>query len=277
MTRHDKREAIDGLINSPIDRRAFGKRMATVGAATAGLGLLMNADSWAQSGGPTDIDILNFALNLEYLEAEFYTVATAGVRIADVGIGVTGVGNQGATVGGAVVALDERVKVVAQQITIDEQMHVRLLRTALGTAAIAKPAINLEALGLGFRNQNEFITLARAFEDVGVTAYGAAAPLIQNRGILGTAVQIGLTEAQHASVLRYFVYERGLSVPQLDGIDVPPMSMAGGRVFNVTGQGLTPTRTPAQVLRIVFAAPNGNARSGGFFPAGVNGSIDFAA
>ena len=271
----DKQKALESLVNNPLDRREFARRVMATGAAAAGLCALTGTEAWAQS--QSDVDIVNFALNLEYLEAEFYTVATSGRRIADLGIGVTGVGNQGATTGGGVVALEERVRVVAEQIALDEQAHVRVLRTALCSLAIAKPAIDLEALGIGFRNQNEFITLARAFEDVGVTAYAGAAPLIQNRAILGTAAQIALTEGQHAGVLRYFAYERGLQVPRLDGIDVPPQSMAGGRVFNVDSQGLSPTRTPAQVLRIVFAAPNGGARSGGFFPVGVNGPIDFAA
>ena len=124
----------------------------------------------------TDVDVLNFALNLEYLEAEFYYVATTG---------------------GARVALDDRSGTVASQITIDELQHVRFLRGALGSAAIAKPAINLEALGIGFRNQKEFLTLSRAFEDVGVSAYGGAVTAISSRAILQAAARIALTEAQH--------------------------------------------------------------------------------
>ena len=55
---------------------------------------------------------------------------------------------------------------VARDIANEEQMHVKLLRTALGSAAVAKPAIDLAALGIGFANVTEFLTLARAFEDV---------------------------------------------------------------------------------------------------------------
>ena len=272
---HDvKKQKLEELIDSSVSRRAFAQRVMTTGLATAGLGVFANADAWAQ-GGPSDVDILNFALNLEYLEAEFYTVATTGRRIRDIGIGVDGGGNLGATTGGGVVSLDERVSQVAQQVATDEQLHVQLLRTALGSAAIAKPAINLEALGIGFRNQAEFITLARAFEDVGVTAYGGAAPLITSKSILATAAQIALTEAQHASVFRYFVYERGLVVPMLDGIDVRPQSRPGdGRIFNVTSQGLTPVRTPSQVLMIVLASTSTGVRRGGFFPEGLNGPIN---
>ena len=273
MQRTNKKEALDGLVNNPLDRRAFAHRVMATGVAAAGLGVFMDTDAWAQ-GGPSDVDILNFALNLEYLEAEFYTVATTGRTIRDIGIGISGVGNLGATTGGGVVSLSERVREVAQQVATDEQMHVRFLRNALGNAAIAKPAINLEALGLGFRNETEFIILSRAFEDVGVTAYGGAAPLIQSAEILGAAARIALTEAQHAGVFRYFVFERGLVVPALDPLDVRPQSRPGdGRIFNVTTEGLTPVRTPSEVLRIVFANQNTGANRGGFFPEGVNGTI----
>lgn len=268
-----KTEAITGLINSPVNRREFAKRaVATgiwgaVGAATLGL----PSDVSAQS--ISDVDILNFALNLEYLEAEFYTVATTGRRIQDAGIGVSGVGTLGATVGGSVVAMDNRVMQVARDLANEEQMHVRLFRAALGSAAVAKPAINLAALGIGFGNMNEFLTLARAFEDVGVTAYNGAAPLISSKAILATAAAVALTEAQHAGILRYLVYDRGIAVPQLDNLDVPPLGSPNGRLHNVNNEGLSPARTPGQVLAIVYANRNPGARNGGFFPAGFNGTI----
>lgn len=272
--RQDKTEAIGALISNPVNRRDFAKRAITTGLwATVGAGVIGRSAGLSAQAAITDVDILNFALNLEYLEAEFYTVATTGRRIEDLGIGVTGVGTLGGTVGGSVVSLDNRAMQVARDIANEEQMHVRLLRTALGSAAIAKPAINLAALGIGFANVNEFLTLARAFEDVGVTAYGGAAPLISSRAILAAAAGIALTEAQHAGVLRYLVYDRGIAVPQLDNLDVPPLGSPNGRVFNVNNEGLSPARTPSQVLAIVYANRAAGARNGGFFPGGFNGTI----
>jgi hypothetical protein len=67
---------------------------------------------------------------------------------------------------------------------------------------IAKPAINLDALGIGFGSQEEFITFARAFEDVGVSAYGGAAPLISSKTYLGVAARILTAEALHTGHLR---------------------------------------------------------------------------
>jgi len=270
---YDKNEMIGELIANPVNRRDFARRAvktglwAAVGASVVGHGLPVSAQSI------TDVDILNFALNLEYLEAEFYTVATTGQRIQDLGIGVTGTGVLGGTVGGSQVSMDNRIMQLARDIANEEQMHVKLLRTALGSAAIAKPAINLAALGVGFSNVNEFLTLARAFEDVGVTAYGGAAPLISSRAVLAAAAGIALTEGQHAGALRYIVYDRGIAVPQLDTLDVPPLGSPNGRLFNVNNEGLSLSRTPSQVLAIVYANRNAGARNGGFFPGGFNGTI----
>lgn len=270
----DKSEAIGELIANPVNRRVFAKRAIATGLWTAvGAAVLGNQLPLSAQSSVTDVDILNFALNLEYLEAEFYTVATTGKRIEETGIGVSGVGTLGATVGGSAVSMDNRVMQVARDIANEEQMHVKLLRTALGTAAIAKPAINLAALGIGFGNVNEFLTLARAFEDVGVTAYNGAAPLISSRAYLAAAASIALTEGQHAGVLRYIVYDRGIAVPQLDNLDVPPLGSPNGRVFNVQNEGLSPSRTASQVLSIVYANKNAGASNGGFFPGGFNGTI----
>jgi hypothetical protein len=271
----EKTDAVNDIVTNPVSRREFGRRAVATGLwAAAGASAIGGAvaDVSAQAS-ITDIDILNFALNLEYLEAEFYTVATTGKRIEDAGIGVSGVGTLGGTVGGSAVSMDNRVMQVARDIANEEQMHVKLLRTALGSAAIAKPAINLAALGVGFGSVNEFLTLARAFEDVGVTAYNGAAPLISSRAILASAAGIALTEAQHAGVLRYLVYDRGIAVPQLDNLDVPPLASPNGRLFNVNNEGLSPARTTSQVLSIVYANKNAGARNGGFFPGGFNGTI----
>lgn len=254
-------ERVRDLVVDDVSRRDFARRTMAAGLWGGALALSGGVEVAAQ--GVTDVDVLNFALNLEYLEAEFYTVATTGQRISDVGIATDGSGRGGQTTGGGRVALDARAGTIAQQIMIDEQEHVRFLRAALGSAAVAKPAINLEALGLGFRNQNEFLTLARAFEDLGVSAYGGAAASISSRAILTAAAQIALTEAQHAGVLRLLVSDAAIAVPPLDEFDILPLMSPNGRAFQVDGSGLSTVRTPAQVLKV----------GGAFFPNGVNGNI----
>ena len=266
-----KTDALNEIADSAVSRRDFAKRTMVGGLVAMG-GLSTLAAEHLMAQAITDVDILNFALQLEYLEAEFYSVATTGRRIADAGIGVTGRGKAGATIGGSQVSLDERTRVVAEAITRDELAHVAFLRGVLGSQAVAKPDINLEALGLGFRNQTEFITLARAFEDVGVSAYGGAAPLIDNNRVLAAAARIALTEAQHAGVLRYLAYQGSVTIPPVDEQDVPTQGSPSGKVFFVDGNGLSIVRDPDKVVAIVLG---GRGKSeGGFFPGGLNGAIE---
>lgn len=282
------------------DRRTFFKRVGLASAGVVGatyvgskLGMLDNMpgagiiglkSSAVHAASLTDIDILNFALNLEYLEAEFYTVATTGKTIAQIGIGVDGVGNPGDTTGGEKVHFrgdgdrdedDEifgNVRAIAREIAFDEQQHVLLLRAALGNLAIAKPAINLDALNTGFESLKQFLQLARAFEDVGVTAYGGAAPLLSSKEILATAARIALTEALHAGNVRLLVAENEVRTSALDNKDIlPPPS--GRKYFGVNHNGLTMVRTPGEVLAIVYGNSAPGTTSGGFFPNGVNGTI----
>src|SRR5665213_3423524 len=82
------------------NRRSF---MTKVGLAGAALGTAAATRGFAQAAAPGDANILNFALNLEFLEAEFYTYATTGQSISQAGIVTTGTGNAGLTTGGSTV------------------------------------------------------------------------------------------------------------------------------------------------------------------------------
>ena len=256
------------------NRRGFLRKLAIASAATAAVGTITRT-GLAQAA-ITDADILNFALNLEYLEAEFYTAATQGKSIDQVGLGITGSGTQGDVTGGKQVTFsDNATSDIANQIAADERAHVTLIRgalTAAGATQVSRPAIKLDALGIGFANQTEFLTLARAFEDVGVTAYAGAAPLITDKMILGVSARIAEVESEHAAGVRQLVARLGVPTQQLDGVDVlPPPS--GTKYFSVDDNGLTQVRTPGQVLFLVYGNA-ANATKGGFFPNGVNGSIN---
>lgn len=244
-----------------------GAALVAAGLALTGCGGDDNDDlqNGGGGGGINDIAVLNFALNLEYLEAEFYSFATTGQGIA--ANLTTGVGTQGATTGGRQVSLSGLVLQVAQEIAADELAHVVFLRQALGAQAVAKPAINLNALGLGFASEAEFLTLARAFEDVGVSAYAGAATSITSPTFLEAAARILATEAYHAGNVRYQVVARGASVPSVDALDQPPTT---NNFFPTDQNGLAVARTPAQVAAIVRGT---NAAGGAFFPNGLNGSI----
>jgi hypothetical protein len=257
-----------------VSRRAFARRGLIAGLATAGAAAVSRLDLpvFAQSRF-VDADILQFALNLEYLEAEFYTVAVTGLTLKQSGFTVDfAQGHGGDTVGGGKVALSGNVLTAAQAIMKDEQAHVLLLQAALGGRAVSKPAINLAALNVGFNSQNEFLTLSRAFEDVGVSAYGGAAPLIKNGKTLGTAARILATEAEHTGVIRALIAQTtGLAVTALDSQDILPLGSPNGRLVSADDNGLTVIRTPSQVLNIVYG---GERLRGGFFPDGVNGAFN---
>lgn len=255
------------------DRRGFVRKL---GMASAGIGALLVTARSAKAA-VTDVDILQFALNLEYLESEFYTVARTGKTIDQMGVAITGSGNAGATTGGQKVTFIEgsTLALSADEIGMDERAHVTYLRTALtaaGVQPIAKPAINLNALGTGFESQEAFINVARAFEDVGVSAYGGAAPLIQSSAILGVAARILATEAEHTGNLRLHAALYQASTIAVDALDIQPPP-SGKQYISVDSNGLTAVRTPGQVLYIVFGGV-ANASQGGFFPNGVNGNIN---
>lgn len=268
-----KSEFLSDLVTKPASRRTFMKTVTASGITIAGAGLLGSSvlgiatDAFAQSG-VTDVDIINFALNLEYLEADFYSVASNGATLEQRGI-LPSSAVSGPTLGGHRVPFGhaDSIAFLASAIMRDEIHHVQFLRAALGSAAVKKPEINLDALGFGFANDQEFLLLSRAFEDTGVSAYGGAAGLIKNKTFLEAAARIAETESQHSGAIRLKVINRGAHSPAVDGKDVPPTP---NNVFFVDSHGLAIPRTTREVLNIVY---HGGAHSGGFFPKGLNGTI----
>ena len=275
----NKREFVQDLVESAVTRRRFAKSALSVGIGIGAAGLVSGSMSEAQAQSLTDTDILNFALNLEYLEAEFYTVITSGVTIdqAPFNIPISGVGTPGPTSGASRLDFrgDRFLEQTALELAFDERAHVALLRSALGGAAVAKPTIDFTPGGVN--SVARFLQVARVLEDVGVSAYGGAAPLIQSRDILGIAARIALAEGEHTGNIRLQLVQRSIAdLGPIDAVDIPagtPPTLRR-RLISVNEQGLTPVRTPGQVLSIVFGpgAPAGTTR-GGLFPDGVNGVI----
>ncbi len=260
-------------------------------------------------GALSDADILNFALNLEYLEAQFYAFAAFGTGLpANL---LSGVGTQGAVTGGRQVTFtDPVVAQYAREIAVDERQHVAFLRSALGSAAVAQPAINIasdansafsaaaRAAGLvgpgqafdPYANDENFLLGAFIFEDVGVTAYKGASPLITNKTFLEAAAGILAAEAYHAGLVRTVLYGKGVQTPSLrtateaisnarDSLDGPTDVDQGvaqrGNESNIVptdANAIAFSRTPGDVLNIVYLTAAA-AQQGGFFPAGVNGTV----
>jgi rubrerythrin len=144
--------------------------------ATAVTPLIRKAFAQSSMG---DIDILNFALTLEYLEAAFY--------------------EQGAAVKGLSGEVAEYVKTFGAE----EQEHVDALSatiTDLGAEPVEAPGVDF---GDAFSSPDKFIELAITFEDTGVSAYNGAAPMIQSKDLLATAGGIVQVEARHAAAIRF--------------------------------------------------------------------------
>jgi hypothetical protein len=147
-----------------------------------------------------------------------------------------------------------------------------LLRAALGSEVTAKPSINLNALGLGFGSVDEFLTLSRIFEDIGVSAYGGAAGLLSTPAIITTAARILATESEHVASIRTQIIHRGVPTPALDGADIIPPPSGKLPLSTNPANGLPAIRTPGEVLYLAFGN-KANATRGGFFPSGVNGAL----
>jgi Ferritin-like domain len=294
-----------GDIPASLDRRFLMGRLGATAAGAAAVsaiaagGLALSTQP-AQAQAVTDVDILNFALNLEYLEAEYYLRAFFGFGITGVpgNSGVGGTGTQGTVTGGRQVQFQNKaIQSYAERIASDEYTHVQFLRSALGSAAVAEPSIDLtnsfntlaQAAGLGssfdpFASDIAFLLGAYIFEDVGVTAYNGAATLLSNKNYLQAAAGILAVEAYHAGSIRTLLANVGaglaanaisalrakLSNAQDDqGIIVP-----GNSYNSVSSDGNAQafTRNTTQVLAVVYGG--GAAGTGGlFFPKGANGTI----
>lgn len=255
--------------------------------------------------GPSDASILNFALNLEYLEAEFYLRGATGQGLPDDMIG--GAGTPGEVSGGRQVDFrSPLIRNIAREIAEDERAHVAFLRGALGDTAAARPRISLDhsftaaatAARLikpgeafdAYANDRNFLFAAFLFEDVGVTAFKGAAPFISNKTYLDAAAGLLATEAYHAGIVRATLFSEGLvddsvfdvvhkisavrnavSGPVDDDQDLGTSAVAN--LVPTDKYGRTFGRSAPQILNIVYL--DAHARGGGgFYPDGVNGDIN---
>ncbi len=294
-----KQEDNSNPVRSPLSRRQV---LAGMGVAAGAAALSMGGGGFAsralaaspQPSPALDTAVLQFALQLEYLEAEFYLRA----------VGLPSVPNSGnaPVVGGKKVNFTTpAIKAYANEIARDERAHVVFLRAALGENSTPRPALNFtdafaaaaQAAGLGagfdaFANETNFLLGAFIFEDVGVTAYKGAAPLIQNRNVLSAAAGILAVEAYHASNIRTTLFAIGGQAVAAanaisdarDSLDGPsdldqPITFKDGSVNIVPTDrnGIAFSRTTSQVLKIVYLTNKSGVSKGGFFPNGLNGAI----
>ena len=247
---------------------------------------------------PTDMDIMNFALNFEYLGAELYLHALFGTGLS--GSDVTGTGTQGTvSAGGPVPFRSAAIQSYVQRLAVDELAHVRFLRASLGSLAIAEPTINLStswttlAIAAGlivpgqtFNPFNDDISLllaAYVIEDVCVTALAGAARLLTNPNNVEAAAGLLGTEAYQAGAIRTLLADLGAGQATnaisnlratLSGAPDDVGTLIAGNAYNFVPNDINALvfrRTTSQVLHIAYGG--GAAANYGFFPNLVNGNI----
>jgi hypothetical protein len=328
MSQNDQLSLIlDACAHRREERRRFLRVAGSAATAVAGAAVLSACDGGSKNdfepiitptptptpAPVTDADVLNFALNLEYLEAQFYSFAAFGTGLPSNQL--TGTGTQGGVTGGRQVNFtDPLVRQYAREIANDEIAHVAFLRRNLGASAVAQPAIDIGTnpngafssaaraaglIGAGasfdpYSTDENFLLGAFIFEDVGVTAYKGASVLITSKPFLEAAAGILAAEAYHAGLVRTVLYRKGVDTAALidateaisnarDSLDGPSDLDQGvrpiGNASNIVpadSSAVAYSRSAGQVLNIAYLNKLATDR-GGFFPAGVNGTIRLSA
>lgn len=294
------------LLSSFENRLSRRKALRNLGLGAFGMTALGSlTKSFAQqSGTGLDGDIGNFSLNLEYLEAEFYTYAVFGTGIESQGVAVNGSGTPGTVTiksNPKVNFTDPAIAQYASEIGQDERNHVTFFRNFLSSAGVqpvARPQIDLlnsfntlaQAAGIGssfdpFANDLNFLLGSFIFEDVGTTLFAGAARVLTNKDLLDSSAGILAVEAYHASNIRVNIFNAGATAQgiaqkisdlrkMLSGADDDQGVVDGNGNANIVPtdpMGRAFRRTPRQGLNIVYGQRD--AHSGLFFPNGLNGNI----
>lgn len=200
-----------------MQRRQF---LRYAGAGTAAVGVLAASackkDRNDYTGvylGSGDIAILNYAYALEQLEAAFYTNVVANAAFS------------------TQFSADEQTFLT--DIRDHEVAHREFFKTALGAKAIASLELNLTSIN--FADRSSVLATAKAFEDLGVSAYNGAGYLIKSAAYLTLAGKIVSVEARHAAYIRDLV---------------SPNTFVASDVVAVGSTGLEYSKSPSQVLAI---------------------------
>ena len=255
----------------------------------------------------TDVDILNFALNFEYIGAEYYLHASSNGTLRDADI--TGTGTPGAVTGGAQVPFTSPlIEQLAAELANDEQNHVQLIRSILESKAVARPAIDFTA-GFAalataaklsnastfnpFGSERDFLLGAFLLEDVCVTALHGAAPYVRKASNVIGATGLLAVEGYQAASIRTHIIILGQTDPTIiadanlisaarqkastdadgAGVDDQGVTNADGSINIVPADANSVAfgRTFSEVLNIAYVE-NANGAYG-FFPNKVNGRI----
>jgi rubrerythrin len=181
-------------------RRLLGLTVA--GAGTIALGRATGANA-ASKLSASDVDILNYALVLEYLQASFYTEAERSG------------------------ALTGKTARAAHVVGATERAHVRAFLQLLGSGAVKRPTFDFQGTT---EQQQAFLKTAVAFEDLAVAAYKGQAPRLRSNAVLAAAVGIHSVEARHAAWMRQLF---GIT-PAVNAFDLPASRAKINRIVTST-------------------------------------------
>ena len=187
------------VVEAPVHRTLEPPATYVSGAAMLAGAALIATTLNAQTGTVTDLDVLNYALTLENLEANFYTEGLRQFSSSDFARGAfsANLGNPNGVFGDSVTG---DVYGYLLLIRSHEQTHVRtLMRTIQSLGGRPKPACTYK---FPYNNVDEFLAIGKVLEDTGVSAYAGAAKLIKEPRLLTAAATIATVEARHASYLR---------------------------------------------------------------------------
>jgi Ferritin-like domain len=181
---------VDGAVQEAaeaagMDRSAFLRRGAVAGGTFLAGGVLFSgfaspasaAISTQKKSKKNDVKILNYALTLEYLEAEFYAQAVANNAFSS-----------------------DAFKVFGTTVAGHEAAHVAFLKKALGSAGVKKPTFDF---GNAVTDPATFAATAQVLEDTGVAAYAGQGPNIFQRPVVKAALSVHSVEARHAAWIRF--------------------------------------------------------------------------
>lgn len=305
-------EKLKELVERAVSRRKFVVGAGAVAGATAAMTITGCGGGSSSSptpptpvppapATPTDNDVLNFALNLEYLEAQYYLYAATGAGLADADIAAganssfTKVGTVTKGSAAQVAGLTPDEQNIINEIAFEERAHVRFLRKALGANAVPMPDIDLSffgplAVAAGittasapafnpFASFDAFLVGAFIFEDVGVTAYAGAAGLISaagvQAGLLTAAAGILAVEAYHAGYVRTSLTGRAIAAgsaaayPYLDAAN----KVEALRAMLTVGNSAAPSTKGSVETTLVLPANTASASS--IVPADPDTAVGF--
>src|SRR5215212_856365 len=204
----------------PTNRRDFFKSLAVAGAGATAASLLVSKRTSAQS---SDVDIANFALTLEYLEADFYAMAVDSGVLSGDALGVV------------------------ENLASHEAQHVEAivgLLESVGATPVEKPTFTFPEDAL--TSQDSILELAATLEPVGVGAYLGAAPLISSPDILAAAGSIPGVEGEHVVAVNWLLgvvpyaneaFPKALTLDEVSAAVAPFM---GGQMMSTGGPKLSP-------------------------------------